>query len=131
MKRALQIMLIIVAAIPFVLGVRNLIGGAAAFVPPEAITPALDSQMRFYAVWFMLPLFITIWIVRNLETARPVMQITFGTMALAGCARIISALQYGMPEPTMIVAIAIEIGVLLFLPWHRAVMRRSLERAYV
>ena len=99
-------------------------------MPPETITPSLDSQMRFHAVWFMLPLFVTIWIVRNLDVAGPVMQITFGTMALAGCARIVSALQYGMPEPAMIGAIVIEIGVLLFLPWHRSVIRQSSAEAH-
>lgn len=128
MRRTLQITMIAVAAIPFILGVMNLIGGAAAFVPPEAISPSLDSQMRFYAVWFMLPFFLTIWIVRNLDVAGPVMLITFGTMALAGCARIFSAMEYGMPDPRMVAAIVIEIGVLLFIPWHRAVMRQSLTR---
>jgi hypothetical protein len=88
MRRTLQITLIIVAAIPLILGLLNLSGGAAAFVPPEAVSPSLDSQMRFYAVWFMLPFFVTIWIVRNLDVAGPIMLITFGTMALAGCARI-------------------------------------------
>ena len=123
MRRTLQVTMLVVATIPFVLGVMNLIVGAAQFVPEDALTPSLDSQMRFYAVWFMLPLFITIWIVRNLDIAGPVMAITFGTMALAGLARIFSAYQYGLPEPAMIGATAIEIGVLLFIPWYYAVMR--------
>ena len=125
MRRTLQITMLIVSFIPFALGVMNFIGGAAAFVPAEHVSANLDSQMRFYAVWFMLPLFMTIWIVRNLDIAGPVMQITFGTMALAGVARIYSASQIGVPDPQMIVGGAIEILVLLFIPWHAAVIRQK------
>lgn len=125
MRRPLQITLLVFAFIPFALGLMNLITGAAQFMPPEVITASNDSQMRFYAVLFMMPFFITIWIVRNLDIAGPIMAITFGTMALAGVARLYSISQFGLPEPSMIGAIVIEIGVLLFIPWHRAVLRRE------
>jgi len=103
----------------------NLNSGAAQFLPVDQVTAALDSQMRFYAVWFMLPFFITIWIVRNLDVACPVMVITFGTMALAGAARFYFAMEYGFPQPEMLVAAITEIWVLIFLPWHRAVTRNA------
>jgi len=103
----------------------NLIQGASAFVPPEHVNANLDSMLRFYAVWFSGLFFLTIWCVRNLDSSGPVLMIMFVTMALGGVARLFSMSQIGMPDPPMLGATAIEIGVLLFIPWHRAVVRRS------
>ena len=124
MRRTLQITMLIVAAIPLVIGIINFILGAGRFVPTDQITANLDNQLRFYAVWFTFVFFLTIWCVRNLEIAGPVMRIMFTTMALGGAARLYSMSQVGLPDPPMIVATVVEISVLAFIPWHSAVMRR-------
>lgn len=129
MRRTLQITMLILSFVPFSLGVMNLVNGAAQFLPSNEIFPEIDSQLRFYSVWFMFPLFITIWIVRNLDIAGPVLMISFGTMALGGLARIYSMLDVGMPDPVMVGATAVEIATLLFIPWHRAVIRRDARAA--
>jgi hypothetical protein len=129
MTRIFQITMIAVALVPFALGVMNLIGGAAAFVPPDIVTPEFDGQMRFYAVWFMFPLFISIWAVRNMDIAGPVLLIAFGTMALGGAARVSSFFLVGIPDPTAIVAAVVELATLLFVPWHRAVIGRNMALA--
>ncbi|MEL7098824.1 MAG: DUF4345 family protein [Pseudomonadota bacterium] len=115
--------LLLVALLPFSLGVMNFLGGAAAFVPDAQVTPRLDGQMRFSAVWSMLPFFLTLWIVRNLERAGAVLTIVLCATALAGLARLYSAGIYGLPSPWMGAVIAFEIGVLGFIPWYRHVMR--------
>ena len=125
MRRTLQVTMLIVAAIPLVMGAINFSLGASHFVPVEHINANLDNQLRFYAVWFTVVFFLTIWCVRNLEIAGPVMKIMFVTMALGGAARVFSMTQFGLPDPPMIVGAAIEISVLAFLPWHAAVVRRS------
>ncbi|MEL6234541.1 MAG: DUF4345 domain-containing protein [Pseudomonadota bacterium] len=122
MRQTFQITLLSVALIPFVLGAMNFVGGAAAFVPADEVTARLDSQMRFSAIWSMLPFFITLWIVQHLERAGPVLVMTLGATALAGLARAYSATQYGLPEPFTLGIIVFEIGVLLFIPWHRRVI---------
>ncbi len=129
MRRALQITMLVVASVPLMLGIMNLIGGAGAFVPPEHINANLDNMLRFYAVWFTLVFFLTIWCVRNLDIAGPVMLIMFCTMALGGVARIFSMTQVGLPDVPMLVATGVEIGVLAFIPWHAAVMRQSRQAA--
>ena len=125
MRRTLQITMLILSFVPLLLGLMNFINGAGQFLPPEAIFPEIDNQLRFYSVWFMFPFFITIWIVRNLDIAGPVLMISFGTMALGGFARLYSMVDVGMPEPGMIGAAAVEIATLLFIPWHRTVVRRT------
>lgn len=122
MRIAFQTTLLLVAALPFSLGLMNFLGGAAAFVPEDVVTPRLDSQMRFSAIWSMLPFFLTLWIVRNLERAGPVLAIILIATALAGMARLYSATIYGLPTPLTAGIIAFEVGVLAFIPWHRRVI---------
>lgn len=124
MRRTFQITMLLVAAIPMVIGIMNFILGAGRFEPADQITANLDNQLRFYAIWFTAVFFLTIWCVRNLEIAGPVMQIMFTTMVLGGAACLYSISQVGLPDPPMIVATVVEIGVLAFISWHAAVMRK-------
>ena len=123
MRRFFQITLLFVASLPFMLGVMTLISGGARFLPEEVVTARLDSQLRYYAVYSMLPLIMSIWIVRNLEIARTVLLITLGATALGAVARLYSATQFGQLDPATIGIIVFEIGVLVFIPWHRMVIR--------
>ena len=125
MRRSFQIALLIVAFLPFALGLLTLTQGAVRFLPAQDVTASLDNQLRFYSVLSLLPFLLAIWIVRNLEQAQPVLMIVLGATAFAGIARIVSISQHGMPEPGMISAIFIELGVLLFIPWYRRLMRQE------
>jgi len=125
LKRALQITMLIVSVIPLALGIVNFYLGSGRIVPTEDVTPNLDSMWRFYSVWFTVVFFLTIWCVRNFDIAGPVMRIMFSVMAVGGLARIYSMTQVGMPDPPMLVATAVEVGVLAFIPWHAAVVGRQ------
>ena len=125
MKRTLQVAMLITATIPLILGVANFFLGAAQFVPDEEITPNLDNHLRFSAVWFTVVFFLTVWCVRNLEIAGPVMRTMFIVMAFGGLARLFSILFVGMPDPPMIVGMIIEIAVLAFIPWHSLWLKRN------
>lgn len=130
MRRALQISMLTLSFIPFLIGVMNFVNGAAQFLPPDQIFPEIDSQLRFYSVWFMFFFFITIWIVRNLDTAGPVLMIVYGTMGLGGLARLYSMSQLGAPDPVMIGATVVELATPLFILWHRAVVRTPKGAAF-
>ncbi|MEM6462773.1 MAG: DUF4345 family protein [Pseudomonadota bacterium] len=131
MRRAFQTTLLLVAFIPFVLGIMTLAQGAVRFAPEASVTAALDSQMRFSALRSMLPFFLTIWIVRNLESSGSVLTIILAATAAGGLARILSATEYGLPHPAMAGVIAFEIGGLLLIPWYRAVTRQTQMQAVV
>lgn len=125
MRRTFQITLLLVAFIPFLLGSMALFEGAARLVPGDLITPELDGQIRFWGIRSMLPFFLTIWIVANLEKAYAVLVIILVATAAGGLARVISAILYGAPEPAMVGVIVFEIGVLLFIPWYHLVVQRT------
>ncbi len=128
MVRTLQISLIVAGLIPLILGFMNFIGGAEVpWLPDGAGDASTDNQLRFYAIWFTLPFFMAIWMVRNLDRALPIAQIMFGVMALAGLARLFSVSQVGWPAPPMIGAMVIEIVFILFVPWIAYVAQRLPE----
>lgn len=130
MRRTLQVSMLTLSFIPFLIGVMNFVNGAGQFLPPDQIFPEIDSQLRFYSVWFMFFFFITIWIVRNLDTAGPVMMIVYGTMGLGCLARLYSMSQLGAPDPVMIGATVVELATPLFILWHRAVARAPKDAAF-
>lgn len=125
MRRTFQTLLLLAAFLPFLLGVMTLLQGAGRWVPEEMVTAKLDSQMRFSAIRSMLPFLLMFWIIRNLERAGTVLTIIIVATALGGVARIISALEYGLPSPMTAGIIAFEIGVLAFIPWYWAVRRAA------
>lgn len=77
----------------------------------------------------MLPFFLTIWIVANLERASAVLAIVLMATAAGGFARVAAAMQYGAPEPALMGVMALEVAVLLFLPWYHRVVEPSEEPA--
>ena len=124
MKRSLQITLGIVGAIPFALGLIQLFNGAGMFISAESITPEIDSQIRFNAVWFMAAGFIGWWMIPGIEQHGKLFRIVFFTMAGAGLARMLSMYIVGLPEPPMIGAAIFEIVLIALIPWQAAVAKR-------
>ncbi len=126
MVRSLQIALVIAGTIPLVLGISNfLVGASAPWLPQAPNTANADNQLRFYAIWFTAPFFLSIWMARNLDSAMPIALIVFGVMCLAGLARLYSVSQVGWPDPPMIGAMVIEIlFIVIFVPWIAFVTRR-------
>ena len=123
MRRTFQITVLFIAFIPCVLGALSLVHGAARLVPEDLITTELDGQVRFWGIRSMLPFFLSIWIVANLEKAFAVLVIVLGATAAGGVARIVSALIYGAPEPALIGIIVFELAVLLFIPWYQRIVQ--------
>ena len=130
MRRSFQVALLLAAFLPFLLGAMTLIQGAARFVPADTITAAFDGQVRFWGIRSMLPFLISIWIVRHLEAAGTVLYILLAATAAGGLARGVSILHYGPPEPMVLGILAFEVCVLLFIPWHRAVLRQEMRAPF-
>ena len=127
MVRTLQVALVVAGIIPLILGIMNFLEGASApWLPDAPRTANADNQLRFYAIWFTAPFFLSIWMARNLDRAAPIAVIVFGVMCLAGFARLYSVVQVGWPDPPMIGAMIVEIlFIVIFVPWITYVNRRT------
>jgi hypothetical protein len=125
-KRALQIVLAILALIPILTGGLDLFLGARALnvaggvFPPEVISNAfLDSQIRFLgAIWFGIGVMMY-WIIPSIDQQTTLFRLLAGAIFLGGIGRLSSAFLVGLPPSEFIVFIALElIGMPLLVLWQ-------------
>lgn len=123
----------VVAAIITLVGLSHVIWGPGADVllgaelSSAALSdPVLDSQNRFYGTTFIGYgglLFLCATDVRKYAT---VFSLVIGFIFLGGVARLVSAVQVGLPPPLVIGLIASElIGIPVVVWWHARVLRES------
>jgi hypothetical protein len=140
-KRALQIVLAILALIPILTGGLDLFLGARALnlsigvntgvFPPEVISNAfLDSQIRFLgAIWFGIGVMMY-WIIPSIDQQTTLFRLLAGAIFLGGIGRLSSAFLVGLPPSEFIVFIALElIGMPLLVLWQSWISTSASEHA--
>ncbi len=118
MKIGLQIILAIMSLIPLKYGIMNMINGAAAFLPPEQVTPALDSQFRFQSAYYFGLALIIWWMIPNIEKHKGLFRIIIGVIFLGGLARVYSYFTIGAPPSSMLGGMALELLLPLVIVWQ-------------
>jgi len=101
--RIFQIVVYIFAAIALITGASDLIQGVAsqkafgATMPAEGL-PIVDNIFRFFSgLWFGVGILFILF-VRDLDRYKPAMIALLSIVVLGGFGRIISIVQYGMPD---------------------------------
>ena len=121
MKLGLQIVVGILSLIPGFFGLLNTWIGAARFLPPETITPLMDSQFRFQsAVYFGLAIVIW-WILPNIDKHTAIFRILIFTIFLGGLARLLSYQAFGYPNDIMFGAMILELSLPVLILWHNSI----------
>lgn len=99
----------------------------AASLPGEGQVPAvIDSEMRFYAIWYVVAGLILLRCARDVEAQTWLVRLVAFAFFAAGCARALSWLVIDAPHWTQIVLMIIELVLpFVVVPWQAAVARRS------
>ena len=105
MKKAVQVLLYILAAMALITGALEVFMGISsqllfgAELPPEVLVePVFNSQYRFTSLmWFGMGFFILIF-VRDLKRYEAPIKLLLWLVLIAGIIRIPTMLQYGLPE---------------------------------
>ena len=121
MKRALQIVLIILSLIPLYFGITGVMGGAAGLNGGEAVANALDNQFRYLSAFYLILTFLIWYIVRDIENHTAVFRIAILAIFLGGLARLYCYLAIGTPPQNMIGGMALELGSPLLILWQAKV----------
>ena len=124
-KRAFQLTFAVLALIPLSMGLLNIVRGVAQHIPTEAITSSLDSYHRFGSAWFLGLGVIVLWMLPRIEEHGGLFRVIAWLMFLGGIARVLSAIQYGMPVLPMQLAGALELCFPLFIWWHNKVVEET------
>jgi len=126
-RRALQVVLAVLAMIPFARGAVDVLAGTDLLPGGQSDTTAsLDSEFRF-ASTFWLAVGPVVWSqLPRVASDSPVLPLTLGTVFVGGLARLRSWQQRGRPHPLLVGAIALElIGMPVVLAWQRKVVARA------
>ena len=123
MRRLLSIAVMTAGAICVAIALAHVILGPRAIVGGFFVNPTMDSEDRFYAIFFLFWGAATIYCSRDLRGRQGLFGALLFTFFLGGVARIISALAVGLPNTTFILLGSLELGLPpLFWRWHRATM---------
>ena len=130
-RRALQVTLAVLSAIPFASGLAGMVAGPAA-LPGDRSTvgPTLDNEYRYaHAVWFAAA--PVIWsALPRVERETALLRGVCGAVALGGLARLNSWRITGRPHPVFVVATAVQFAVPGLLLWQKRVARLSRGAGY-
>ncbi len=129
MRRTLEIFVLLFGLTCIAISLVHIAIGPSAIPGSVPVNATMDSEDRFYATLFLGFGVALAWCSRKLEARRTVFGWLMLLFFLGGVARVISALQVGMPNTFFQVMGALE----LILPpllwwWHRKVMGPILPR---
>ena len=125
-RAGLRIVLTILGIVMVGAGAVAVVWGAAS-VPREGIvTPDVDTEMRFFAVWYVVAGVLLLRAAPRVEAEGFVIRVIALGFFAAGCARILSWVDVGRPHGGAIVLMVVELVLpIVIVPWQRAIARRS------
>jgi Domain of unknown function (DUF4345) len=118
MKLGLQIILVVLSLIPAYFGITGMMDGAAMFIAPEQVTPALDSEFRFLSAYYLGLAVLIWWILPNIERHTTLFRIVIGALFLGGLTRVYSIVMVGAPPTPMLGGMALELALPLLILWQ-------------
>jgi hypothetical protein len=127
-RTGLQVLLTILGVVMLAAGAVALIFGATSVVGVEEPSPAVDSEMRFFATWYAASGVLLLWASPRLEARGSLIRWVAVVFFIAGCARAISWLVVGEPPGIAMLLMVIELAFpFVIIPWQGAVERSAID----
>ena len=124
MRRGLQILLAVVGAVAVVAGLSAVVFGAGQVLGPNRASANLDSELRFFAAWYVVIGVALLRTIPQIEREGQTIRFVAAGFFLAACGRAISMAVVGAPSPFYIALMAIEFVLpVVIVPWQRRVSR--------
>ena len=124
--RGLRILLTIVGVVMLVAGSLTVVLGASSVLGTDDVTAEVDSEMRFYAVWYVVAGAFLLRATRRIESETWTIRLIAVAFFVAGCSRILSWVAVGRPHLSQLMLMVIELILpLVVIPWQASVARRA------
>lgn len=125
-RRGLQATLTILGLIAVTFGALTVLTGAAGVLASGPVSASVDSEMRFYAAWYLAAGVLLLRTVARVESEGTTIRAICAVLFLAACARVVSLVAVGAPHPIFLVLMAIEFTIpAVVVPWQASVGRRT------
>jgi hypothetical protein len=125
MESGLRLFVRVLGCVAVVAGAMTVLLGADSIAGVQDASPSVDSEMRFYAAWYVGAGLLLLRSTFSLELEVLVVRGVAAIFFLAGCARALSWATVGRPHDLAVVLMAIELILpVVLVPWQRAAARR-------
>jgi hypothetical protein len=109
-----------------VVGLVTVLGGATTIAGVGEVSASTDSEMRFYAAWYVAAGLLLLRAAPRVESEATTVRVVAGAFFLAACGRLISIVAEGTPHTVALVLMGIEFVIpVVLIPWQAAVARRA------
>ena len=127
-RHGLQLLLVVLAAVAITAGGLTVLTGGSMILGGGDIPPGVDSELRFYAAWYVGVGLLMLWTAPRVESATLAVRAVCGVLLLAAAGRIISVMQVGRPPDVYLWLLGVELAVpLVLLPWQALVASAGQE----
>jgi hypothetical protein len=117
--------LYVLAVIPIVAGASTALLGADSVPSPGDPSPNLESELRFYSVWWIGAGLFLVWLASRVEECTLELRVFFGLLFFSGVSRVLAALATDWPSTGQIILMALELVLpVIFVPWQARVLAR-------
>jgi Domain of unknown function (DUF4345) len=121
---ALERTLYVLAVIPIVAGTATVVLGSASVPAPGAVSANLESELRFYAVWWIAAGVFLAWLAPRVARRTRELRVFCALLFGAGFARVLAILDAGWPSSGQIVLMGIELSLpAILIAWQVRAVR--------
>jgi hypothetical protein len=118
----LQRTLYALAVIPVVAGAATALFGSDSIPAAGEPTPSVESELRFYSVWWIGAGLFLAWLAARIEERTRELRVFCALLFIAGLSRVLAILDAGWPRPFLIVLMGVELSLpLILVVWQARV----------
>lgn len=127
MAKALRAVITVLGAGIVVIGLDAVVRGADAIPGTDSAVARIDSEVRFFAAWYIVAGALLFLSAVRMERMRTAVVVAVGAgFFLAACGRALSWATVGEPEPAQVFLMIVEFVIpAVIVPWQLGVERRS------
>ncbi len=120
LRTALQVLLVALGLVAFIAGLVTVFTGAGTIPGDNPTTPNLESELRFYATFWTGFGVLALYAARRPEREALLLRGLSLFLFLAGLARVFAWLATDRPDTQLLVLMALELTLPLFIVWAQA-----------
>ena len=120
-RRLLGYLLGLLGSVMIAAGSFTVVMGLSSVTGDVVVTPDADSEMRFYAVWYVVAGVLLLRSLSDLAAAGTIVRAVGVGFFAAGCARAVSWIVVGRPGSLAVTLMAVELILpFVIIPWRSA-----------
>jgi uncharacterized protein DUF4345 len=122
-RTTLKAFLIVLGLVAIGAGLSTVLLGVDSIAGAEEVSGTVDSEMRFYAAWYVGAGVLLLWSAVNLERARSLIRLIAGILFLSGLSRALSWVTVGDPHVLTRVLMVLELTLpIVIVAWYSGAM---------